>query len=156
MPSAPPPASSFGSAGLALTPSRIRLHPTRRSILTRLAEAEAKAAAALQRLNLARETLEREESRARERMSELDGRLVQLAADVEREQRLADDAVAALDRLAAEEATLEQETQATQALRASVAQASKKKPKAAADGAAKKSKSSGSGSKARASTRKSS
>ncbi len=46
-----------------------------------------------------------------------------------------------------------------EALRASVAQASKKKPKAAAggaDGAAKKSKSSGSGSKARSATRKSS
>src|SRR3954470_12444407 len=87
-----------------------------------LREAEAKAAAALQRLNLARDTLEREESRARERMAELDGRLVQLTADIERERRLADDAVAALDRLAGEETTLQQETQATQALRASVAE----------------------------------
>jgi DNA end-binding protein Ku len=43
-----------------------------------------------------------------------------------------------------------------EALRASVAQASKKKPKAAAGDAAKKAKSSGSGSKTRAATRKSS
>ena len=87
-----------------------------------LREAEAKAAAALQRLNLARDTLEREESRARERMAELDGRLIQLTADIERERRLADDAVAALDRLAGEETMLQQETQATQTLRASVAE----------------------------------
>src|SRR5436190_825151 len=55
-------------------------------------------------------------------MAELDGRLVQLTADIERERRLADDAVAALDRLAGEETTLQQETQATQALRESVAE----------------------------------
>ncbi|MCC6890040.1 MAG: chromosome segregation protein SMC [Hyphomicrobiales bacterium] len=71
-----------------------------------LREAEAKAAAALQRLLIARETLEQEEARARNRMAELDQRLVQLTADIERERRQAADAEAALARLAEEEAVL--------------------------------------------------
>src|SRR6202162_1610780 len=71
-----------------------------------LREAEAKAAAALQRLNLAREALEREEARAKERIAELDLRLVQLAEAIERERRLAHDADAALARLAQEEGAL--------------------------------------------------
>ena len=66
-------------------------------------EAEAKAAAALQRLIVARETLEREEARAKERIAELDRRLEQFAADLERERTLAADAAAALERLDAEE-----------------------------------------------------
>ena len=81
--------------------------------LPALREAEAKAAAALQRLIVARETLEREETRAKERMAELDRRLVQLGADIERERRLAADAEAALARLAAEEETLQRETRPT-------------------------------------------
>ena len=71
--------------------------------LPALREAEAAAAAGLQRLVIARETLEREETRARERMAELDRRLVQLDGDIERERKLAADAEAALARLAAEE-----------------------------------------------------
>ena len=46
--------------------------------LPALREAEARAAAALQRLVIARETLDREEARARDRMAELDLRLTQL------------------------------------------------------------------------------
>src|SRR4051794_13384079 len=80
--------------------------------LPSLREAEAAAAAALQRLNSARETLDREEARARERMAELDRRLAQLNADIERERQLAADAEAALSRLAAEEAALRSEAQA--------------------------------------------
>jgi chromosome segregation protein len=72
-------------------------------------DAEAKAAAALQRLVVARETLDREEARAKERISELDRRLVQLAADLDRERALVADAEAALARLAAEEETLRAE-----------------------------------------------
>ncbi len=68
--------------------------------LPALREAEARAAAALQRLTMARETLDREETRATERMAELDRRLVQLGDDIERERRLAADAQAALARLA--------------------------------------------------------
>ncbi|HTV35153.1 MAG TPA: chromosome segregation protein SMC, partial [Xanthobacteraceae bacterium] len=77
-----------------------------------LREAEARAAAGLQRLIIAREALEREEARAKERIGELDRRLEQYAADLERERALATDAAAALERLAAEEATLKAETQA--------------------------------------------
>jgi len=80
--------------------------------LPALREAEAKAAAALQRLTLARDTLAREEARAKERIIELDRRLEQFAADGERERTLAADAAAALDRLAAEEKTLAGEAQA--------------------------------------------
>src|SRR5579872_621148 len=78
--------------------------------LPALREAEAGAAAALQRLVIARETLEREETRARERIAELGQRLTQLNADIERERALARDAEAALTRLAAEEEVLQQET----------------------------------------------
>ena len=83
-------------------------------------EAEAKAAAALQRLMMARETFEREEQRAKERMAELDRRLVQLGDDVAREQRLAADAEAVLARLAAEEDTLAREAKANEAQRSGV------------------------------------
>jgi chromosome segregation protein len=74
-----------------------------------LREEEAKAAAALHRLNNARETLDREEQRANERIAELDRRLVQFAQDIEREQRLAADAAAALERLSVEEGGLAQD-----------------------------------------------
>jgi chromosome segregation protein len=74
-----------------------------------LREAEARAGAALHRLNVAQQDLDREEARAKDRIAELDLRLVQFAADVEREKRLAADAQAALARLAAEEATIRKE-----------------------------------------------
>jgi chromosome segregation protein len=76
-------------------------------------ESEAKAAAALQRLVIARETLDREEARAKARISELDRRLVQLSADLERERALVADAEAALGRLAAEEEMLRADVQAS-------------------------------------------
>src|SRR5215470_11361938 len=79
--------------------------------LPALREAEARAAAALQRLTMAREALEREEQRARARMAELDQRLVQLDQDIERERRLAADAEAALSRLGAEDEKLRGEAQ---------------------------------------------
>ena len=71
-----------------------------------LREAEASAAAGLQRLIVARETLEREEARAKERIGELDRRIEQFAADSTRERALAADAEAALARLGAEETAL--------------------------------------------------
>jgi chromosome segregation protein len=83
--------------------------------LPALREAEARAAAALQRLIMARDNLEREEARAKERVGELERRLEQLAADVERERVLAADAEAALARLAAEETALKAEAQANAA-----------------------------------------
>jgi chromosome segregation protein len=74
--------------------------------LPALREAEARAAAGLQRLIVARETLEREEARAKERIGELDRRIEQFAADMARERALAADAAAALQRLDAEEKAL--------------------------------------------------
>ena len=74
-----------------------------------LRDAEARAAAALQRLVIARETLEQEETRARNRMAELDLRLIQLAADIERERKLAADADTALARFNDEEDALKRE-----------------------------------------------
>jgi chromosome segregation protein len=76
------------------------------AVLPGLREAEAKAAAALQRLLIARETLEREEARAKERIGELDRRIEQFSADLGRERALAADAEAALGRLDAEETAL--------------------------------------------------
>ncbi len=74
--------------------------------LPALREAEARAGAALHRLNIALQDLDREEARAKDRVAELDLRLVQFAADGEREKRLAADAEAALVRLATEEETI--------------------------------------------------
>ena len=54
-----------------------------------LREAEARSSAALQRLVAARETLDREEARARERLAELAQRLLQFNDDIARERQLA-------------------------------------------------------------------
>lgn len=74
-----------------------------------LREAEARAGAALHRLNVAMQELDREETRAKDRIAELDLRLVQFAADREREQKLAADAEEAIARLTAEEETIRTE-----------------------------------------------
>jgi chromosome segregation protein len=76
------------------------------ALLPDLREAEAGAAAGLQRLVVARETLDREEQRAKERIGELDRRIEQFAADLQREQALAADAETALKRLDAEQEAL--------------------------------------------------
>jgi chromosome segregation protein len=83
--------------------------------LPALRDDEARAAAALQRLIIARDVLEREEARAKSRIAELDRRLEQYAADLAREHTLAADAAAALERLDAEEQTLKAEAQANAA-----------------------------------------
>jgi chromosome segregation protein len=80
--------------------------------LPALREAEASAAAGLQRLTNTRDLLDREEARAKDRMAELDRRLEQFAADVEREQRQSADADVALKRLDDEDATLKDEIKA--------------------------------------------
>src|SRR4029077_11447420 len=64
----------------------------RASELPVLREGEVDAAAGLQRLNNARELLDREEERAKERVPELDRRLTQFASDVAREQQQSADA----------------------------------------------------------------
>src|SRR6476646_894476 len=86
-----------------------RIQAIRASELPALREAEARAAAGLQRLTNARETLDREEERAKERVAELDRRLTQFAADIAREQQQASDAEVALQRLDTEDAELKEE-----------------------------------------------
>jgi chromosome segregation protein len=86
-----------------------RIQAIRASELPTLRDAEARAAASLQRLTSARETLDREEQRAKDRVAELDRRLTQFAADAEREQRQSSDADVALLRLDTEDAELKEE-----------------------------------------------
>ncbi|MFX6201758.1 hypothetical protein ABTF50_20375, partial [Acinetobacter baumannii] len=76
-----------------------RIQAIRASELPALREAEAAAAAGLQRLTNARDLLDREEKRAQERVVELDSRLNQFEADVAREMKQQEDAEIALMRL---------------------------------------------------------
>lgn len=86
-----------------------RIQAIRAAELPALREAEARAAAGLQRLNNARELLDREEQRAKERVSELDRRLAQFVADIAREQQQTADADIALQRLDTEDTELKDE-----------------------------------------------
>jgi chromosome segregation protein len=88
--------------------------------LPALREGEAVAAAALARLGAAREALEREETRAKERIAELSRRLVQLDEDIARERRQSADAEAALEKLTGEEEVLSREAAAGAERRAGV------------------------------------
>jgi len=85
-----------------------------------LREAEARAAAGLQRLIMARDALDAEETRARERLAELDRRLAQFEEDVARERTLVADAEAALAQLAQEEETLRNDVRANAERRSGV------------------------------------
>src|SRR3982075_3275934 len=86
-----------------------RIQAIRASELPALREAEVRAAAGLTRLTNARETLDREEERAKERVAELDRRLTQFSSDIAREQQQSSDADVALHRLDAEDAELKEE-----------------------------------------------
>ncbi|WP_407166464.1 chromosome segregation protein SMC [Bradyrhizobium sp. ORS 111] len=86
-----------------------RIQAIRAAELPALRDAEARAAAGLQRLTNAREMLDREEQRAKERVGELDRRLTQFAADIAREQQQTSDADIALQRLDTEDAELKEE-----------------------------------------------
>ncbi len=77
--------------------------------LPALRDAEAKAAAALQRLTIARAQLDEEAERLRNRRAELERRLEQLDADIAREERMLTDNAEALSRLAEEEKALNAE-----------------------------------------------
>ena len=74
--------------------------------LPALREAEAAAAATLQRLTIARTQLQDEIERIHKRNAELDRRITQLDADMERERQLVADNAEVLARLAEEESTL--------------------------------------------------
>ncbi len=67
--------------------------------MPRLRDAEMEATATLQRLKVEAEAVEAEARRARTRIAELDRRLVQIAADREREQRQAEEAAGEIERL---------------------------------------------------------
>ncbi|HEV7373006.1 chromosome segregation SMC family protein [Arenibaculum sp.] len=81
-----------------------------------LRQAEAAAAAALQRLVLAREQLDAEEKRIAEAQAANQRRIAQVATDLARERALAEDAAAALARLAEEREALV-EAQGDEAMR---------------------------------------
>ena len=83
-----------------------RLQALAAAALPGLREEEARRGAALHRIALARETLETEEKRAREREAELERRIAQFAGDLEREEALIADAAGVMDRLAAEDSAL--------------------------------------------------
>jgi chromosome segregation protein len=74
-----------------------------------LREAEAGSAAALQRLTLAREALDTDEKRMKERLIDLDRRLAQLNEDILREERMVRENAEILTRLDAEEQGLRNE-----------------------------------------------
>ncbi|HEY5378665.1 MAG TPA: chromosome segregation protein SMC [Pseudolabrys sp.] len=88
--------------------------------LPELRETEARAGAALHRLNVALQDLDREEARAKDRIAELELRLQQFAADGEREQKLVADAEAALAKLAAEEDGIRKEARESAGRRSGV------------------------------------
>ncbi|QIA24754.1 chromosome segregation protein SMC [Mesorhizobium sp. AA22] len=77
--------------------------------LPELRDAEAAAAAAFQRLSIAKTQIEEEAGRIRARQAELDRRLQQLDGDIVREERMVRDNADILERLAAEEAVLNTE-----------------------------------------------
>ncbi|MBD0416007.1 chromosome segregation protein SMC [Oryzicola mucosus] len=74
--------------------------------LPELREAEAAAAAAFQRLSIAKAQIEEEANRIAARQRELDRRLEQFDADIAREERLVGENAGILERLAEEEAEL--------------------------------------------------
>jgi chromosome segregation protein len=76
--------------------------------LPALREAEAAAAAELQRLTIARDGLSAEEARILREQEECGERLTQIAQDIEREQERSHDAVEAIKRLDAESTELEE------------------------------------------------
>ncbi|HWW48035.1 MAG TPA: chromosome segregation protein SMC [Xanthobacteraceae bacterium] len=94
-----------------------RIQAIRAAELPALRENEARAAAGLQRLVNARDQLNRDEERATERTAELERRIAQFTADIEREQRLSHDAVEAVERLEAEDALLKEEIKSRVELR---------------------------------------
>lgn len=76
--------------------------------LPELREAEAAAAAALQRLTIARTQMEEEARRVRDRAAELHKRIAQLDADIAREEQMVRDNADTLRRLDEEEASLKE------------------------------------------------
>ena len=102
-----------------------RLQALAAHALPSLREQEAKASSDLQRLVIAREALDGEERRARERAADIDRRLAQAAQDLTRERGAIEDAAGVLERLVVEAETLAAESEgvgeATEAAREKLA-----------------------------------
>ncbi|MBD8893038.1 chromosome segregation protein SMC [Roseibium litorale] len=79
--------------------------------LPELRDASARAGAVLQRLIIARNELDSEERRIKERLQDLERRLVQLVEDVNREQRMVSENDEVLERLSEERAELLEENE---------------------------------------------
>jgi len=101
--------------------------------LPRLREAEATAAAALQRLLIAQETLQADEERARKRLIELERRAEEMERDLERSNALAADAERAITALQSEDATLAETLAEAAAMRAEAATLLAERQKASDD-----------------------
>ena len=82
--------------------------------LPSLRDAEAKAAAALQRLTIARAQLDEEAERLKNRRAELETRIAQLGSDIDREKTMLSDNTGAIERLNSEEQALEAEAAGSQ------------------------------------------
>ena len=82
--------------------------------LPELRDDAARAGAALQRLVIARNELDAEERRVKERLQDLERRLVQLAEDIRREQSMVSENDEVLERLAEERAELLEENEMVQ------------------------------------------
>ena len=93
----------------------IRAHAQAADAMQPLRDEEATRAAALQRMNVEREALDREEQRARSRKMELEDRLAQLESDLEREREREREAGQALTRLTQEQGELARTGDATDA-----------------------------------------
>ncbi len=83
-----------------------RLQAIAAAAMPSLREEQARRAAALHRIALAREALDTEEKRAKEREAELHRRIAQFAGDLQREEALIADAADVIGRLAGEDAAL--------------------------------------------------
>ena len=86
-----------------------RLQALAAASLPSLRDEEARRGAALHRIALARDALEAEEKRAKERSDELERRVAQFARDLAREEALIADAAGVVERLAVEDDSLAQQ-----------------------------------------------
>ncbi|WP_289032569.1 chromosome segregation SMC family protein [uncultured Roseibium sp.] len=100
------------AAGLQAETARIQAIASHK--LPELRDAAATAGAVLQRLVIARNELDSEERRIKERLQDLERRLVQLGEDVTREQMLVSENDEVLERLAEERAELVEESETVQ------------------------------------------
>ncbi|MEP3429117.1 MAG: chromosome segregation protein SMC [Roseibium sp.] len=100
------------AAGLQAESARLQAIAAHK--IPELRDDSAKAGAALQRLIIARNELDAEERRVKERLQDLERRLVQLAEDIRREQSMVSENDEVLERLSEERAELLEENELVQ------------------------------------------